>query len=255
MQEKVFFKDSLGNNVYGILSNPAANVDAPIIILCHGFSSSKESSTYVRLEEVFNNQNFPTLRFDFYGHGESDGEFKDISISKGVDDILCAINFLKEKGFSKIGLVGSSFAGICITMAASKSNDLFALGLRAPVSDYYATIEATRSKEEINEWKEKGFAFYVNGAGKHLKLNYSFYEDFKNNDVYAVAKNISIPVIIAHGDNDVRVSLNQSKKLATILPDCVLKIIPGAGHSFKTIEGQFEEVISLISDFMIDKSK
>ncbi|GAH38486.1 unnamed protein product, partial [marine sediment metagenome] len=88
------------------------------MILCHGFSTCKDSYTYVRLEEILNGKGISTFRFDFFAHGESEGEFEDITISEAVDDILNAIRFLKESGYLKIGLVGSSFGGIASVIVA-----------------------------------------------------------------------------------------------------------------------------------------
>jgi len=77
MKEKLFFKNSKGNKLCGILSS--VNKDR-IIILCHGFSSNKDTQTFPILEKIFN-KNISTFRFDFYGHGESEGKFEDITVS------------------------------------------------------------------------------------------------------------------------------------------------------------------------------
>ncbi|MCK4786450.1 MAG: hypothetical protein KAV87_22015, partial [Desulfobacteraceae bacterium] len=82
MKEKIFFKDSKGNKLCGILSNPTSQKEKPIIILCHGFSTSKEGRTYVRLEEILNSSGISTFRFDFFGHGESEGIFEEITTSE-----------------------------------------------------------------------------------------------------------------------------------------------------------------------------
>ena len=58
MEEKISFVDNMGNKLSGILSNPTGNKDKPIIILCHGFSSSKNSRTYVALQESLNKKIF-----------------------------------------------------------------------------------------------------------------------------------------------------------------------------------------------------
>ena len=247
MKEKIFFKNSKGDKLCGILSNQTNDNTRPIIILCHGFTSSKESPTYIKLEEIFNNNNISTLRFDFYGHGESEGMFEDVTVSEAVDDILRAIDFLKEKGYSRIGLVGSSFGGSSSIMAASRTNDLFALGLIAPVSDYEEVAIKKYGKESI----ERGYVNHLKKDGGKLKINYSFFEDFKNNNGYEAAKKIRIPVLIVHGDSDQTVPLEQSKKTSKLIENCKLEIIEGGGHSFKYEPENFKKVIKLISDFIL----
>ena len=95
MQEKIHFSNSKGNKICGILSNPTSETNVPVIILCHGFTTSKDGSTNTKLEKIFNNHKIATFRFDFFGHGESEGNFEDITISEAVDDILNAIKYKK----------------------------------------------------------------------------------------------------------------------------------------------------------------
>ncbi len=251
MQEKIYFSNSKGNKICGILSNPTLELSAPVIILCHGFTTSKDSFTNIKLEKIFNEQKIATFRFDFFGHGESEGDFENITISEAIDDILNAIKYLKEKGFSKLGLVGSSFGGISSLVAASKTDDLFVLALKSPVSNYLDKELQKRPKEEIEKWKSDGYVVHTNGKGEKKKLNYSFFEDFKNNDGYEAAKKIKIPVLIVHGDKDESVPIEQSKKTADILEDCKLEIITGADHTY-TNPADFEKMLGLISKFVIE---
>ena len=102
MKKKIFFKNSKGSKLCGILSNPTSQKEKSIIILCHGFSTSKEGRTYVRLEQILNGSGISTFRFDFFGHGESEGKFEEITTSEAVDDIQNAIRFLKESDYKKI---------------------------------------------------------------------------------------------------------------------------------------------------------
>jgi len=77
----------------------------------------------LRLEEILNRRKFSTFRFDFFGHGESAGEFADMTISETVDDVRSAVLFLKSSGYDRMGLVGSSFGGFASILAAGQSNE------------------------------------------------------------------------------------------------------------------------------------
>jgi predicted alpha/beta-fold hydrolase len=54
MQEKVFFLDSKGIKVSAILTTPQ-KTHAPIVIMCHGLNSGKDSTTNLALEKIFLN--------------------------------------------------------------------------------------------------------------------------------------------------------------------------------------------------------
>ena len=205
------------------------------------------------LERIFNNNEISTFRFDFYGHGESEGKFENITVSEAVDDILNAIKFLKNKGFKKIGLVGSSFGGMASLIAASKSKYLYVLVLKSPVSDYLGKLISKISKYNIKEWKEKGFIHYESSRMGKLRLNYSFFKDAEKVSGYNVAKRISIPTFIIHGDKDESVPVEQSIKLSKIIKNSKLVIIKGADHRYTKPE-YFKRCTNLIADFIIKNS-
>ena len=250
MEEKFFFKDSKGNKVSAVLSDPI-NDKKTIIILCHGFSSNKNRTTYLRLEENLNKYNIATIRFDFYGHGESDGKFEDITTSKAADDILSAIKYVKEKGYKRIGLFGASFGGMASLVAASLSKELYILALKCPVSDILAKTIADISKSSLEEWKKKGYIYYINSVGEKFKLNYIFYEDAKNINGKEIAEKIKIPTLIVHGDSDITVPVAQSIKTSKLIEDCKLEIIKGADHLFSK-KKDFDKMLKLIIDFIVE---
>ena len=94
--EKVYFNNSKGDRLCGVISNPASDKSRPIVIMAHGFSTSKNSDTYVSLSKNLDSHKISSFRFDFYGHGESEGKFEDVTVSEAVDDILQAIKYLKK---------------------------------------------------------------------------------------------------------------------------------------------------------------
>ena len=190
MKGKIWFESPSGNRICGILSS-TDNMDF-VTILCHGFASSKEGKTSLELEKALNKENVSTLRFDFFGHGESSGKFEAITISESVDDALSAIEFARKKGYKHIGLIGSSFGGMASLVAASKSNDLSFLVLKSPVSAFLGKIVAQKSNCSLGEWEKKGSIDYANNSGEKLKLNYSFYKDSAKIDGYSCAKKIKI---------------------------------------------------------------
>jgi len=206
------------------------------------------------MEEILNQQRISTFRFDFFGHGESEGKFEKITTSEAVDDVLNAIQFLKGLGYETIGLVGSSFGGMASIFAASQSDDLYILALKSPVSDYRSMSETRRSEQELEDWKEKGFIEVDSADGETRRLNYSFYEDGEKVDAYESAKKIKIPALIVHGDEDETVPIEQSMKTARLIESCRLEIIKGGDHTYSNPE-HFEKLLGLISEFIIENSE
>lgn len=251
LEEKVTFMNSKGDKLKGVLYNPSGDKTKPIILFVHGHSSSKYTKNFVRLTEMLNDKGISSFRIDLYGHGESKGKFEDCTVSEACDDILQAIEFLKKQGYSKIGLLGSSFGGISSIMAASKSRDLFLLVLKSPVCNYEEKYLETNGKEFIEEWKQKGVREYSKEKG--LKLYYSFYEDGLINDGYKAAPNIKVPTLIVHGDKDEAVPVGQSIKISKLIPDCKLEIVKGSDHVY-TLPEHRDQILKAVSKFIFDKS-
>ena len=109
MMEKVSFKNSEGLELAGVLHTLEKQADSAIII-SHGFCSNKDRERTVEVANLYAENGFAALRFDFGGSGES---YKtEISVGKQVDDLKLAIEFVKGTGYKKIGLQGESLGGL-----------------------------------------------------------------------------------------------------------------------------------------------
>lgn len=253
MEKRIVFNNSKGDKIVGIL-NKRDNKDW-VLIMAHGFTSNKNTSNFVKLSGMLEEKDISSIRFDFWGHGESDGNFSDITISEAVDDILNAIKFAKDSGYKNIGLLGSSFGGISSIMAASKTNELSFLCLKSPVSNYWEVVEegGKHTPEEMDRWKASGFRDYESD-GKILKLRYTFVDDFDNNNAYEAAKKIKIPTLIVHGDADKDVPYSQSQKLVSIISNAKLVTIKGADHRY-TGEGQAKQMLVAFYKFVLEQTQ
>src|SRR3989344_6718620 len=126
--ETVSFSDSKGNQLLGILSIPKQAKS--IVIMSHGFTSSKDGRLYLELENELNKVGIGTFRYDYYGHGplyckgSAYGVSKDATISKCVDSLKAALEFVRSKGDYNIGLVGSSFGGLISLIIASEDSKI-----------------------------------------------------------------------------------------------------------------------------------
>jgi len=249
MKEKVFFENSTGVKLCGILSGKTPDPAVPAVLMCHGFTTSKDGRTYVGLEERLNAGGLAVFRFDFFGHGESEGRFEDITISEAVDDVLSAHRFLGQKGSGRIGLFGSSFGGMAAIIAAAELPHLVFLALKSPVSDYLGLLIARDHGREIQDWKKEGSIEVTASDGGTLRLNYGFFEDARRIEGYALALKIKAPTLIVHGDRDETVPLEQSLKLQKAIPGSRLEVISGADHVYSR-PADFERLLDLITGFV-----
>ncbi len=217
--EKRKFKNSKSFTLSAIYEGEDRN--APVVIICHGYTSSKDRPlTQGALAHKLIERGISAFRFDFTGHGESEGSISKITPLDAYDDLVCAV---KNLGKEKFALYGSSFGGFTAILYATQ-NPVLALALKAPVSDYAVT------------------ARIVSPAREH------FIQNTKEIDLYKKAKNIKCPTLIVHGDKDDVVPITQSQKLIAALKcEKKLEVIVGADHD---IDGkELERANAHIADF------
>lgn len=254
LEERVWFGDGAGRKVSGLLVRPDEPTQA-VAVLCHGFASSKDSSTNRALTQDLTARGVATFRFDFFGHGESEGVFADLTLTAAVHDLERALAEVRARGFSAIGLVGSSFGGIVATIAAAqKSNtpDLRVVALKCPVSDYPAVWRLRLGDAGLAAWRTSGLLTYEY-EGESSRLAYAFYDDLLRYDAYALARTITAPTVIVHGDADEYVPIAQSRRLFTALPQTIekrIEVVPGANHAFSR-PNDFLTMTRLISDWLV----
>ena len=87
------------------------------VIFAHGAIFNKESWYF--MTEKLQKENISSLSLDFRGYGNS----KSGNTNKRLLDILGAIDYLKEKGFNNIAIVGGSMGGAAILNALDVNID------------------------------------------------------------------------------------------------------------------------------------
>ena len=232
LEERVTFKDKTGNLIVGLLTTPAGGTDR-LAVLCHGFLSTKNSATNKALTAMLVPQGIATFRFDFFGHGESDGPFEQITVGTAVQQTLAALALVATRGYRQIGLVGSSFGGLVAILAAAENSGLACLALKCPVSDFPEMLRGEFGPQGMRHWEATNTIPNVTGGRGQIRLAFSFYEDCTRHLAYQAAKTIAAPTLIVHGQADEYVPVAQSLRLRESLAgktSCV--ILPGADHHF-----------------------
>ncbi len=247
MGEKIFFKNSKGLKICGILEEPNRQ-KGEVVILVHGYSSNKNRSSVKLIAEELIRRNINSFRIDLDGCGESEGEFENQTITSTVDDISSAIKLIKKIGYKKIDLFGSSAGGLSVMATALKHPQINRIGLKAPVSDYPSQRLRKYGQKYVNDWKEKGYNFHECGDGRKLKVNFSFYEDSKKYVMYDKAQKITCPVLIIHGTEDQSVAIEDSRKIIRKFSNGKLIELKGADHKL-TIDGDMSLSNKLFGDW------
>ena len=113
---QVQFKNRNGHTLRGIVTLPDTEGKVPFVVHLHGFagSCSGYKSMYTHLSRALAAQGIGSARFDFYGNGESDGEFEDMSFDGLHTDAQDIFAWAAEQPYvdsEKLFLSGQSMGG------------------------------------------------------------------------------------------------------------------------------------------------
>ncbi|MFQ5579870.1 MAG: alpha/beta hydrolase [Nitrospiria bacterium] len=249
MEKKVELELKPGERTALVLAEPEKPT-GHLTILCHGFMSSRESSTNLALTEKLLSNGVATCRFDFFGHHESSGVFQEMTLTRCLEQAEGILHWATENGYSKYSLAGSSFGGLIAILMAARHPAFSAVALKCPVSDYPALWKSRLGESGMKEWQKSGTLSFATFAGK-ARLEYPFYEDLLKYDTYREAGLIQSPTLIVHGDADADVPADQSRHLFDQLHSKKeIEIIPGAGHDFSKPD-DFEQMVGRIASWLI----
>lgn len=263
VEQPLRFRDSFDHCIAGVLAIPDRPTDQ-LAVLCHGFLSHKDSTTNRTLTRLLLDRGIATLRFDFFGHGESDGPFERITTTIGVAQAMAALREGMARGFHRLALVGSSFGGLVSILAASRwpsdgaaqtadnqdGGSLACLALKCPVVDFAEELRLEFGDAGMAEWQTTDAIPNIMGGSRPIPLRYAFYEDCATCVAYEPARRIRVPTLIVQGDRDEMVPLHQSRRLADSLAGVVhLELLAGADHQFTKPE-DFHRMTLLLADWL-----
>ena len=250
MDESLTFKDERGHQISAVLSLPVKPA-AGAVILCHGFLSSKNSTTNKTLTRQLNEAGLATFRFDFFGQGDSEGPFEDITVSLAIGQAHAAVALVRSRGYNKIGLVGSSFGGLVAVLTTAQRQDIACLALKCPVVDFAEELRLEFGPSELAQWQSTDTIPNILGGAGRVRLKYRLYEDCLRHAAYEPASQIVAPTLIVQGARDELVPLHQSQRLLDALRGPKrLDLLAEADHQFTRGE-DFRRMTAAITDWLV----
>lgn len=246
-KEKVYI--NVGDRkIFGILNVPKheEGQKIPIVIMMHGIKMSTGQYPYFELAQMFLEKKIAVFRFDFYGHGRSDGEFEKLKISTCVEDAEAVLKYVQELDFvSDVILLGHSLGGDIVIIEAAKHPDIIKhLILISPAVVLYTMPERGTSfgrKIDFNNLPEK--IVY----NEDFILRREYFLELKNYNYMELAKDFPGQVCIMLGDQDERIPKSYADELNENFANSYVKMMPGGHHMLLDCGDQ---VISISKEFV-----
>ena len=251
MEYQEFYIDCDGIKLHAKLDFPeGAEGKMPLMIVIHGFTGHMEEPHIIAAAKTANEVGFAALRVEMYGHGKSDGAFRDHTLLKWLTNALSVVDYAKSLDFvTDLYLCGHSQGGLLTMLVAAMEEDV--LKAVIPLSPAWMIPDGARAGDLLggpfdpdhipdelstDDWTLSGN--YVRAA-RLIHPEDSFHRFTK-------------PVLIVHGDQDEAVPVRYAYDAAENYKDAKLVIIEGDDHCYTS---HLDQVTLAIKEFLEEVSK
>ena len=239
-----FYINSDGIRLHAKLDKAPGVEKGPLCILIHGFTGHMEEDHIIAAQKAMNEAGVAVLRAEMYGHGGSDGEFKDHTLYKWVTNAISVVNYAKALDFvTDLYLCGHSQGGLLTMLIGGMFPDTFKAIL--PLSPAWMIPDAAREGSLL------GMSF----DPEHIPDTLENWGVVLSGDYVRVAQTIHPEdeierykgsVLIVHGDADETVLISYAEKAVKLYKNAKLVTIPGADHCFTK---HLDEMAAAIKSF------
>ena len=215
-------------------------------IIFHGFTANRNTSLLREIANSLRDENIASVRFDFNGHGDSDGKFENMTVLNEIEDANAILNYVKtDPHVRNIYLVGHSQGGVVASMLAGLYPDL--------IKKVVLLAPAATLKGDALEGNTQGVTYNPDHIPdrlpfKDLTLGGFYLRIAQQLPIYEVSAQFTKPVCLIHGTDDTVVSPNASKKYDQIYQNSTLHLIEGADHCFS--DSYQKNAVNLTTDFL-----
>ena len=217
----------------------------PMIVFLSGYKSDMEGTKAVHLEAWAKLAGRAFLRFDYSGHGVSDGVFEEGCIGDWARDAQAVIEATCD---GPVVLVGSSMGGwIASLMTQRLRNVVGFVGIAAAPDFTEDGFWAEFTEEQRQQIMEDGHVALPSDYGDPYIVTRRLIEDGRENLVLRSRLHMPYPVRLMQGTEDTAVSRETALRLLDHIdgPDIQLALVKGADHRFSAPQNlrQIEDAI------------
>ena len=204
----------------------------PTLIWCGGLKSDMEGSKAVHLHGWAKSNGQGFIRFDYFGHGQSSGEFIEGTMSRWAADIG---TIRKQLCGGSVILIGSSMGGWAALLAAlDNPANIAGLVLINPAPDFTEKLTvAGWSEAQIKALENDGVVYEPSGYDEPYAYSRALIEDGRARKILDAPIDLSCPVRILQGHDDSVVPWIHSKQLIDRLAseNVTYTLVSGGDHS------------------------
>lgn len=197
------------------LEAPPGGKAPAAILYAHGFRSDQrgEKASFFRRRAVATGLAF--CSFDFRGHGASDGELAETSLTRNLADIDRVYRFLTERIDAPVVFFGSSLGAASLLWHAVRHPEHAAAAVCiAPAVTLGETLAALVGEAGLEAWRRHGVHRFEDEMGA-VELSWTALEDLRAHRLEELVNRNRTPALVFQGARDDRVDWRGAVDLAT----------------------------------------
>jgi len=249
MESFVKFRNPAGHCLRGVIHRPASVHRAPGVVFFHGFTGDRMEShwLFVKCARALARAGIGSLRFDFFGSGESDGTFREATLQSEIADARAAVNFFRRQKWihrDRVGFLGLSLGGAIAAVVAP--------GARAKALVLWSALAYPHELRALSERVTKPLS---DGTGA---LEYSghivsahFLNGLDRVDPLRAIRRFKGPTLVIHPGKDELLPLNHPAAFFGAAGARIKEkvIVPGADHTYTSAAWEQDVVARTVDWF------
>ncbi|MCC6597863.1 MAG: alpha/beta hydrolase [Alphaproteobacteria bacterium] len=198
---------------YEYTPNRGQGARYPLLMFCGGYRSDMNGTKASHLARQCAARGQPFLRFDYSGHGTSEGRFEDGTIGEWAQDAIDMLDFIAQ---GPVVVAGSSMGGwIALLLAKAQPDRVRGVIGIAAAPDFTETLFAERLNDTQRHTLMTNGLLEIPGNPGEAPLLFTkkLYEEGKNNLLLDRPQSVDFPIKLIQGMQDVEVPWETSVKI------------------------------------------
>ena len=214
-----------GNQLAYVHYPARTEVDLPAVMFLGGFKSDMEGTKALYLEAQCRNRGQEFVRFDYSGHGQSDGAFVDGTIGSWSSDAKAILDTVVQS--ESVILVGSSMGGwIALLLALSCTEKLAGVVGIAAAPDFTRDIKSQMGQAEREMVDQIGRLEIPNDySDEPYIFTRALLEDGEQCSLLDQVFDITLPIILVQGRDDPDVHWSKAEQIVQAFPHAKTEIL------------------------------
>ncbi|MCF0123271.1 MAG: alpha/beta fold hydrolase [Ruminiclostridium sp.] len=219
-----------------------------VLIVCHGFGSSKSSPMVQALNQEMPRHGVGVFSFDFPSHGESSVWQEGLRVPFCLDDLTVVEEHIRATApQAEIGYFGSSFGAYITLLYLSRGQ---AAGKRA-----FLRSAAVSMPRLVDTWVDDRARADLGRLGyfvpeydyvREMRITRDFLTDLEENDVFACYQEGLARLFMVHGGRDDVAPTEDALRFAQAF-GAEIRILPNGEHNLMG-EGELEQVLAYAAE-------